>query len=144
MNGFETITRLGGYILIFSLLSAFIRHYVLFSRVSGGLLLGITEITTGLHTLSALSLPYDWLYLFSMCATAFGGLCILAQTKSVLNRQLSAALCGRQMSQRCFYCRAGITPSLPRLTGCPHSLHDKRWILQLPAQSGEQAPDDCD
>lgn len=89
MNGFETITRLGGYILIFSLLSAFIRHYWPFSRVSGGLLLGITEITTGLHTLSALGLPYDWLYLFSMCATAFGGLCILAQTKSVLNRQLS-------------------------------------------------------
>ena len=49
MNGFETITRLGGYILIFSLLSAFIRHYWPFSRVSGGLLLGITEITTGLH-----------------------------------------------------------------------------------------------
>lgn len=89
MNGFETITRLGGYILMFSLMSAFIRHYWPFSRLSGCLLLGITEITTGLHYLSALSLPYNWLYLFSMCATAFGGLCILAQTKSVLNRQLS-------------------------------------------------------
>ena len=27
MNGFETITRLGGYILLFSILSAFIRHW---------------------------------------------------------------------------------------------------------------------
>lgn len=89
MNGFETITRLGGYILLFSLVSALIGHYWPFSNLSGCLLLAATEITTGIYQLSILKLPYELLYLASMCAASFGGLCILAQTKSVLNGQLS-------------------------------------------------------
>ena len=35
MNGFETITRLGGYILLFSILSAFVRHYWNAGEISG-------------------------------------------------------------------------------------------------------------
>lgn len=89
MNGFETITRLGGYILLFSLLSAMLGHYWPFSDQSGSFLVAAMEITTGIYRLSLQKLPYGLLYLTSMCASAFGGLCILAQTKSVLNGQLS-------------------------------------------------------
>lgn len=89
MNGFETITRLGGYILLFSLLSALISHYWQSFATAKLLLLGITEITTGVHLLAQAGLPFQTLYLYAMMLTSFGGLCILAQTKSVLGGKLS-------------------------------------------------------
>lgn len=84
MNGFETITRLGGYILLFSILSACISYYWPFTPFLKYLALGITEITTGLSSLAVSGLPYNTRLLCSMMLTSFGGLCILAQTKSVL------------------------------------------------------------
>lgn len=89
MNGFETITRLGGYILLFSILSAGARRFWNVESAAGYLLLGSLEITTGLHQLADASLPWSFLYPASMMLTAFGGFCILAQTRSVLNRELS-------------------------------------------------------
>lgn len=89
MNGFETIARLGGYILLFSILSAGVRRLWRIRSAAGYLLLGSLEITTGLHLLSESSLPAGFLYPASMMLTAFGGFCILAQTKSVMNRELS-------------------------------------------------------
>lgn len=89
MNGFETITRLGGYILLFSLISACIRHYWKWSPTVCGLILGTLEITTGLQQISRSGLPYEMRYPISMALTAFGGFCILAQTKSVTDKHLS-------------------------------------------------------
>lgn len=89
MNGFETITRLGGYILLFSLISACIRHYWRWSPEICSLFLGTMEITTGLHQIALANLPYEARYLISMALTAFGGFCILAQTRSVTDKRLS-------------------------------------------------------
>lgn len=89
MNGFETIARLGGYILLFSILSACISHFWCFSQTVKYLVLGIMEITTGLHQLAASAFSYPLKFLCSMTMTAFGGLCIMAQTKSVLEGKLS-------------------------------------------------------
>lgn len=89
MNGFETITRLGGYILLFSLISACIRHYWKGPPLLCSLFLGTLEITTGLHQIALSNLSYEMRYLISMVLTAFGGFCILAQTKSVTDRRLS-------------------------------------------------------
>lgn len=89
MNGFETITRLGGYILLFSLLSAWFHHYWPFGSAGKYIIPGIMEITTGLSELSAHSMPFSLKYLYSMTLTAFGGLCIMVQTKSVLEGKLS-------------------------------------------------------
>ncbi|MED9965387.1 MAG: hypothetical protein UFJ18_01155 [Blautia sp.] len=89
MNGFETITRLGGYILLFSILSACISYYWPFSPMKKMILLGICEVTTGLCGLASSNLAYSVRLLISMTITAFGGLCILAQTKSVLKKDLS-------------------------------------------------------
>lgn len=89
MNGFETITRLGGYILLFSILSALIRHYWKAGAVAGYLFLGFLELTTGLHFLTGSGLPLTVRYLCAMPMAAFGGVCILAQTKSILHRELS-------------------------------------------------------
>ena len=89
MNGFETITRLGGYILLFSILAGCIRYYAPFPLLYQYLLLGFTEITSGLSLISVSGLPYMTRILLSAAATASGGLCILAQTKGVLHHDLS-------------------------------------------------------
>lgn len=89
MNGFETMARLGGYILLFSILSACISHFWCFSQAGKYLVLGVMEITTGLHQLAASGFSYDLRFLCAMTMTSFGGLCIMAQTKSVLEGNLS-------------------------------------------------------
>lgn len=89
MNGFETITRLGGYILLFSILAGCIRYYHLFPAFWQYILLGFTEITTGLSFLTSSGLPSVMCISLSVAATASGGLCILAQTRSILHRDLS-------------------------------------------------------
>ncbi|MDO4305216.1 MAG: hypothetical protein Q4C77_00165 [Eubacteriales bacterium] len=89
MNGFETITRLGGYILLFSIISACIRHYWKWSPSICSLIVGTMEITTGLHQIALSGIPYEIRYPISMALTAFGGFCILAQTRSVTDKRLS-------------------------------------------------------
>lgn len=89
MNGFETITRLGGYILMFSILNAVISHFWPPAIPGKYLLLGLTEITTGLYQIALTSWPYQLKFICSMTLTAFGGFCIMAQTKSVLDKKLS-------------------------------------------------------
>lgn len=89
MNGFETITRLGGYILLFSILSASISHFCFFPLAGKYIFLGILELTTGLHGLMISGFSYQIRVLLAMCFCSFGGLCIMAQTKSVLGKELS-------------------------------------------------------
>ena len=92
MNGFETITRLGGYILLFSVGAAGLRHFWPFSLEGRYVFLGFTELTTGLYGLAGSPFPYGLRFLLALCMSAFGGLCILAQTKSVLGKDLSFPL----------------------------------------------------
>ncbi len=85
MNGFETITRLGGFIILFSVLSAALQQYL--PRALGNVspcLLGILEISTGLQAAAGSTLPARAKYILSMGFTSLGGLCILAQTNTVL------------------------------------------------------------
>ena len=89
MNGFETITRLGGYILLFSVLSACVRHYRKTVTAADYLILGSLELTTGLHLLAGSAMTYELKYVIAATLTSFGGFCILAQTKSVLSEGLS-------------------------------------------------------
>ena len=89
MNGFETITRLGGYILLFSILSGCIRYYQPVPAFYQNLLLGFTEITTGLSIISSSNLSVTARIFVSVSATASGGLCILAQTRSIFHCDLS-------------------------------------------------------
>ncbi len=89
MNGFETIARLGGYILIFSLLLSCISYYWPFHTQSHILFTAPVELTTGLKQINSSALPWKTRYLSSMVLTSFGGFCVMAQTKSVLENSLS-------------------------------------------------------
>lgn len=101
MNGFETITRLGGYILLFSVLAGCVRYYWPFPLFYQYLLLGFTEITTGLSLIATSGLPGRFCAVLSVTAVASGGFCILAQTKKhPESGTQSAALPGFQIYQR--------------------------------------------
>lgn len=89
MNSFETMAKLGGYILMFSILSAAIGHFWIFPETIKYIFLGGLEITTGLHGLMLSAFTYPVRVLLTLCISAFGGLCIMAQTKSVLGKDLS-------------------------------------------------------
>ena len=89
MNWFETITRLGGYILMFSILSACISRWYIPHSVPGYLLTGILELTTGLYRLQLLVLPDITKGMLAVFLTACGGICITAQTRSLVTKELS-------------------------------------------------------
>lgn len=84
MNGFETLLKLGGYIMLFSLLTQ------MCVRIAGGreplllCLTGATEITNGIHVIANSSYPMAWKYPMTIGITAFGGISGLAQTASMI------------------------------------------------------------
>ncbi len=84
MNSFEVITKIGGYIILFSLLANLISHFAPFSDLMNGILIGVLEITTGIQYISTSSLTYPVKILTATALSAFGGLSSVAQTGSVL------------------------------------------------------------
>lgn len=83
MNGFETLTRLGGYIMLFSMLSSILPKLPL-SEIFGICLTGITEITNGIALLGNSELSSGLRYILAMAFTAFGGLSGIAQTSAMV------------------------------------------------------------
>lgn len=84
MNGFEVITRLGGYIILFSILAGIVMQLPSPLRTAAPFLSGITEITTGIHTIAGTSLSPQVKFTAVVCCTAFGGLSTVAQTSCML------------------------------------------------------------
>ena len=84
MNGFEIITKIGGYIILFSLLANLICTYTPFSELINAILIGTLEITTGIQYISDSSLTFPVKLLLAAALSAFGGLSSVAQTGSVL------------------------------------------------------------
>ena len=78
MNAFENITKVGGYIILFSILFSFGR------TLPFTYLLPILEITNGIPYISTNIAHFEYSYIFTLALTSFGGLCAIAQTKSML------------------------------------------------------------
>lgn len=85
MNGFEVITRLGGYIILFSIFSGMVLQLPPPLGAAAPFLSGLTEITTGIHILSGTALPPELRFAAVLCCTSFGGLSTVAQTGCMLN-----------------------------------------------------------
>lgn len=97
MNGFEVITKIGGYIMLFSVIS----HILIIASQMDHLnlspllltiinylkllVIGTLEITTGTYFIGAANITFKAKFLLIMTITAFGGMSSLAQTYSVLN-----------------------------------------------------------
>lgn len=85
MNGFETITRLGGYIILFSIGASMIIHLTAHLSTLSWILPGVVEITTGIHLIADSAAAFPLKYLLILTVTSFGGISTIAQTKGMLH-----------------------------------------------------------
>lgn len=84
MNGFEVITKIGGYIILFSILAQIVNEIGPHFGFMKAVFMGILEITTGIDQVCKTTLAMDKKIVLAAVLTSFGGLSGLAQTKSVL------------------------------------------------------------
>lgn len=84
LGGFEVVTKVGGYIILFSVLASLVESFGFLSLFSSSILTGILEITVGIHNISYLAIDLGLKIVLITTITAFGGLSGLAQTKSVM------------------------------------------------------------
>lgn len=83
LNAIQNMTKLGGYLILFSVLGS-MTELLPFSQTLSGVVHGILEITAGSAKIANLSLPYHHTYLLLCMVTVFGGLCCAAQSQSML------------------------------------------------------------
>ncbi|MGN1140527.1 MAG: sporulation protein [Oliverpabstia sp.] len=106
MNGFETITRLGGYIILFSIGAAMILQITGEHSVLSMLLPAFVEITTGIHQIADSSLTFPLKYMLILTFTSFGGISTIAQTKGMLSGtplSLSVYIIGKTVNAVCTF-----------------------------------------
>ena len=84
MNGFETITKIGGYIMIFSIFIELLKSIPVQNPYFTNLFLPSLEITNGITILANTLLPMDFKYILCLFHTAFGGWCSIAQTQCMI------------------------------------------------------------
>ncbi len=83
MNGFETLTKIGGYIMLFSILASCFLQLPISCNLKIGCI-GFIELTNGIHFLKSTDLTLESQYVLSMIFTAFGGLSGVAQTSAMI------------------------------------------------------------
>lgn len=131
MNSFEVMVKIGGYIMLFSIAAEFIRAVSPFSPAINAILLGITEITTGIHAAS-MSMEGFLLWLSTAGLTVFGGISGIFQTKSVIKPD---ALCRKNagLSIRHYIIwkliHTGLTSAVLILLALPQVLPSLRRLL---------------
>ncbi len=85
-DGFEVITKVGGYIVLFSILANVILSLLPNAPLPGLVSVGILEITNGINAIGTSTLNYATKIALILVITAFGGFSSIAQTKSVIDR----------------------------------------------------------
>lgn len=78
MNGFEMITKVGGYIILFSIL------FCLAGNLPYNWYLPLLEISNGIPWILHQSIPFSYIYILVLALTSFGGICAMLQTYSML------------------------------------------------------------
>lgn len=84
MNGFEVVTKIGGYIILFSIFAALLKAIGPNTGYYKAFLMGLLEITNGINQLCTTDLDLNTKIVLVTVLTTFGGLSGVAQTKSVL------------------------------------------------------------
>lgn len=97
MNGFETITRLGGYIILFAIIAKMATAHLTTVTILNPFIIGVIEITNGIHALGCENLPLQWQIPVATAIISLGGLSGLAQTKSMIH--------GTKLSLSCYICK---------------------------------------
>lgn len=84
MNGFEIVTKIGGYIILFSIIAQIIKGIGPDTSFIKAFIMGLFEITTGISQVCNTNLDINTKIVLVSALTSFGGFSGLAQTKSVL------------------------------------------------------------
>ena len=84
MNGFETITKLGGYIILFSILASFMDHFMIPLPFLPDFLPGFIEMSTGVVKIMNTTYTFSIKYLVMLLCISFGGISTILQTKGML------------------------------------------------------------
>lgn len=84
MNGFEVITKIGGYIILFSILAQIVNKLYPLTGLLKPALIGFLEITTGINQICNSEIDTKVKIVLISVLTSFGGLSGMAQTKSVI------------------------------------------------------------
>ena len=122
MDSFATITRLGGYIILFSIFAQMLTLLNLPDSLTAAIA-ALLEISSGTHALSVLPIASTPMRTALVCAGAsFGGLCTCAQILSVLsdtNLNLRPWITGRILLPLLTFPAVLVLLSLvPALHGC--------------------------
>lgn len=83
-NGMETILKIGGYIIFFSIIVGLLKEVSISNPIWNFFWIPALEITNGLSLLSDANLFFGQKYILMMAHTSFGGFCAMFQTKCVL------------------------------------------------------------
>jgi sporulation integral membrane protein YlbJ len=84
LDGFTTITKVGGYIIMFSVLTQILSGILTSFGIAKFLLLGSLEITTGIYLVSSSVIELAKKIVLTITITSFGGFSSLAQVGSVI------------------------------------------------------------
>ena len=83
----DSIVKIGGYMIVFSILLEFLKLLFTQNHVWTTFLLAFVELTNGIRMISDLPVPDPLRFVFAMSVTSFGGLCAIFQTKSMIRSQ---------------------------------------------------------
>lgn len=86
INGFETMLRIAGYIVIFSILSGALRQIPMNTAAFQGVLSGILEVTTGTKIIAASGINLTEKLILIIAVVSFGGFCGMFQTKAIMKQ----------------------------------------------------------
>lgn len=86
LDSFSVLVKVGCYMMLFSILCRFLLFFLPKDNFFVILLIGMTEITTGIPFIANSILPPSEKIALICAVTSFGGLCSLAQTKGVLTK----------------------------------------------------------
>ena len=78
MNGFETLTKVGGYIVVFSILLLFTKN------LPHSTIFAFLEITNGIPCILNTDLSFEIQFSFCLTLVSFGGLCSVVQTRAMI------------------------------------------------------------
>ena len=86
MDGFEAITKVGGYIILFSVGIALLRQFPVRNIFWNALMLPSLEVTGGVLMIQKLALPFSVRYVLTLALVSFGGVCSIAQTQCMIQK----------------------------------------------------------
>ena len=87
MNSFDGIVNLGGYVIVFRIITEFILSISVMSPLLKGIFAGLFEITSGIPFIMQADTVFHLQYILVLMIAAFGGMSGIAQTYGIVKKQ---------------------------------------------------------